>query len=117
MHGWTGNLMEDTIEPCGKDFRGKNGTRWTARLMRKAYTTIPQTMSVSVPESSMNHIGAMTGAGFISVSDPHDLGGMGMPQCVSVACKEFFCAASAALSFFTLLTGSAAGLITPVRQR
>lgn len=71
----------------------------------------PGTMSVTVPECFHEPYRAMTGAGFISISDAPELGGMGMPQCVSVACKEYFCSASAALSFFALLTGSAAGLI------
>jgi len=71
----------------------------------------PKTMSVTVPEYFHEPYRSMTGAGFISISDSTDLGGMGMPQSVSVACKEFFGAANAALSFCTLLTGSAAGLI------
>ncbi len=71
----------------------------------------PKTMSVTVPEYFHEPYRSMTGAGFISISDSADFGGMGMPQSVSVACKEFFGAASAALSFCALLTGSAAGLI------
>jgi len=71
----------------------------------------PQTMTVTVPEIFHDPYRSMTGAGFISVSDDPEIGGMGMPQCISVACKEYFCAASAALAFFTLLTGSAAGLV------
>ncbi len=71
----------------------------------------PATMSVSVPKSFHAPYQALINAGFLSISDAPDLGGMGMPQCISVACKELFCAASAALTFFTLLTGSAAGLI------
>mgnify|MGYP001462463323 CR=1 FL=1 len=71
----------------------------------------PKTMSVTVPECFHEPYRSLTGAGFISISDSPDLGGMGMPQSVSVACKELFGAASAALSFCALLTGSAAGLI------
>jgi len=71
----------------------------------------PKTMSVTVPASFHEPYKSIVNAGFISISEPPELGGMGMPQAVSVACKEFFCAASAAISFFTLLTGSAAGLV------
>lgn len=71
----------------------------------------PQTMTVTVPEFFHEPYRAVADAGFIAVSDSPEVGGMGMPQCISVACKEYFCAASAALAFFTLLTGSAAGLI------
>lgn len=71
----------------------------------------PQNMTVAVPEYFHAPYRSMTGAGFIAVSEAPEIGGMGMPQCISVACKEYFCAASAALTFFTLLTGSAAGLV------
>ena len=71
----------------------------------------PDTMSVSVPKIFHDPFRAMAGAGFIALSEDPALGGMGMPQCVSLACKEYFCAAGAALAFFSLLTGSAAGLI------
>jgi hypothetical protein len=70
-----------------------------------------ETMTVHVPGIAREPYRAVAEAGFIALSEAPEIGGMGMPQCVSIACKEYLCAASASLTFFTLLTGSVAGLI------
>jgi len=54
---------------------------------------------------------AMSEAGFIGVSAEPAFGGLGLPLSISVACKEYFCAANGCLTFYTLLTGSAAQLV------
>jgi alkylation response protein AidB-like acyl-CoA dehydrogenase len=69
----------------------------------------PQTGEVKVPSYVHGPYRAMVDAGFITISDRDDP--RGLPMSVSIACKELFCSASAALAFMSLLTGSAAGLI------
>lgn len=69
----------------------------------------PPSGTVNVPSYVHGPYKTMVDAGFIAVSDRD--GPAGLPMSVSIACKELFCSASAALSFLTLLTGSAAGLI------
>ncbi|HPI92761.1 MAG TPA: acyl-CoA dehydrogenase [Deltaproteobacteria bacterium] len=69
----------------------------------------PSAGTVTVPSYVRGPYRTMVDAGFIAVSDRDDP--RGLPMSVSIACKELFCSASAALAFLTLLTGSAAGLI------
>ncbi|MGA3280688.1 MAG: acyl-CoA dehydrogenase [Smithella sp.] len=67
--------------------------------------------AVTTPESFKPAYQAMAQAGFIGVSADPDFGGLGMPLAVSVACKEYFCSACGSLTFYALLTGSAAQLV------
>jgi hypothetical protein len=67
--------------------------------------------TVTTPESFKPAYQAMARAGFIGVSADPDFGGLGMPLAVSVACKEYFCSACGSLTFYALLTGSAAQLV------
>ena len=67
--------------------------------------------AVTTPESFKPAYQAMARAGFIGVSADPAFGGLGMPLAVSVACKEYFCSACGSLTFYALLTGSAAQLV------
>ncbi|MCP4135334.1 MAG: acyl-CoA dehydrogenase [bacterium] len=71
----------------------------------------PATGTVAVPECYRAPYAAITGAGFIGISESIDHGGMGMPLSLSVPCKEYFCSGNATVSFYTLLASSVAGLI------
>ncbi|MBP9531738.1 MAG: hypothetical protein KBE72_05470, partial [Syntrophaceae bacterium] len=63
---------------------------------------------VTVPACFQQPYRAISEAGFIGVSADPAFGGLGLPLSVSVACKEYFCAANGCLTFYTLLSGSAA---------
>jgi alkylation response protein AidB-like acyl-CoA dehydrogenase len=67
--------------------------------------------TVTTPESFKPAYQAMARAGFIGVSADPAFGGLGMPLAISVACKEYFCSACGSLTFYALLTGSAAQLV------
>jgi len=67
--------------------------------------------TVTVPKRFHEAYRALTEAGFIGVAADPVFGGLGLPLAISVACKEFFCAGNGCLTFYTLLTGSAAQLI------
>jgi alkylation response protein AidB-like acyl-CoA dehydrogenase len=67
--------------------------------------------AVSVPTCFKAPYRAMSEAGFIGVSAEPSFGGLGLPLSISVACKEYFCAANGCLTFYALLTGSAAQLV------
>ncbi len=66
---------------------------------------------VTVPACFQQPYRAISEAGFIGVSADPAFGGLGLPLSVSVACKEYFCAANGCLTFYTLLSGSAAQLV------
>ena len=67
--------------------------------------------AVTTPQSFKPAYQAMAEAGFIGVSADPAFGGLGMPLAISVACKEYFCSACGSLTFYALLTGSAAQLV------
>jgi hypothetical protein len=67
--------------------------------------------AVTTPECFKPAYQAMAEAGFIGVSADPAFGGLGMPLAISVACKEYFCSACGSLTFYALLTGSAAQLV------
>ncbi|MGO9215675.1 MAG: acyl-CoA dehydrogenase [Syntrophales bacterium] len=67
--------------------------------------------TVTTPECFKPAYKAMAEAGFIGVSADPAVGGLGMPLAISVACKEYFCSACGSLTFYALLTGSAAQLV------
>lgn len=67
--------------------------------------------TVTVPACFKLPYQAMSEAGFIGVSADPFFGGLGLPLSISLACKEYFCAANGCLTFYALLTGSAAQLV------
>ncbi|HUN53921.1 MAG TPA: acyl-CoA dehydrogenase [Smithella sp.] len=71
----------------------------------------PASGAVTTPECFKPAYQAMAEAGFIGVSADAAFGGLGMPLAISVACKEYFCSACGCLTFYALLTGSAAQLV------
>lgn len=71
----------------------------------------PMRMTVATPSCFKRPYRAMSEAGFIGISADPAFGGLGLPLSISVACKEYFCAANGCLAFYTLLTGSAAHLV------
>ena len=68
-------------------------------------------MTVATPDCFTRPYRAMSEAGFIGVSADPAFGGLGLPLSISLACKEYFCAANGSLMFYALLTGSAAQLV------
>lgn len=67
--------------------------------------------TVTVPACFQQPYRAISEAGFIGVSADPSYGGLGLPLSISVACKEYFCAGNGCLTFYTLLSGSAAQLV------
>lgn len=67
--------------------------------------------TVAAPACFKQPYRVMSEAGFIGVSAEPAFGGLGLPLSISVACKEYFCAANGCLTFYALLTGSAAQLV------
>lgn len=68
----------------------------------------PETNEVKVPESFHKGFKAYMDAGFHSLAFPLEMGGMGLPSCVSMASAEYFNAGNTAL---TMYCGSITGAI------
>lgn len=68
----------------------------------------PETNEVKVPESFHKGFKAYMDAGFHSLAFPPEMGGMGLPSCVSMASAEYFNAGNTAL---TMYCGSITGAI------
>jgi len=71
----------------------------------------PKTKNVAVPEPYKPAIAAFNEAGFPGLSLEPEIGGMGMPVTMTIACNELFNAGSIAWNMFTILSGGALGLI------
>ncbi len=71
----------------------------------------PHTKNVTVPEPYKPAIAAFNEAGFPGLSNEPEIGGMGMPVTMNIACNELFNAGSVAWNMFTILSGGALGLV------
>jgi len=71
----------------------------------------PDTKEVTIPACYKPAYKAFCDAGFLSLSDDAEVGGMGMPAAVAIACNEYFSAASIAFSMYPGLTHGAAHLV------
>jgi hypothetical protein len=71
----------------------------------------PVTKNVKVPEPYKPAIASFNEAGFPGLAFSPEIGGMGMPFIMNIACNEIFNAASIAWNMFTILSGGALGLI------
>lgn len=71
----------------------------------------PKTKNVAVPEPYKPAIAAFNEAGFPGLSLDPEIGGMGMPVTMTIACNELFNAGSIAWNMFPILSGGALGLI------
>ncbi len=67
----------------------------------------PKTKNVAVPEPYKPAIAAFNEAGFPGLSLEPEIGGMGMPVTMTIACNELFNAGSIAWNMFTILSGGA----------
>jgi len=71
----------------------------------------PATRNVKVPELYKPAMAAFNESGFPGISNDPEIGGMGMPVTMNIACNEFFNAGSIAWTMFTVLSGGALNLI------
>lgn len=70
-----------------------------------------ETKSVSVPAGYADAIKAMIDAGFLTISDDQEIGGMGMPLALQAGCWDMFCGAGGALMLFFMLNHGSALMI------
>ncbi len=71
----------------------------------------PSTKEVKTEELYKPAIAAYNEAGFPGLSNEPEIGGMGMPVTMNIACNEIFNAGSIAWNMFTILSGGALGLV------
>ncbi|MCP4132297.1 MAG: acyl-CoA dehydrogenase [bacterium] len=71
----------------------------------------PQTKGVKLPESYKAPLDAYYEAGFLTISDEEEIGGMGMPFSIGATCTEMFIAASLAQTIYPGLAHGALLLI------
>jgi alkylation response protein AidB-like acyl-CoA dehydrogenase len=69
------------------------------------------TKSVTVPSRYKGAIDALIGAGFLTIADDSEIGGMGMPLAIQTSCWELFCGAGGALMLFFMLNHGGALMI------
>ena len=70
----------------------------------------PETKQVKVPDIFRAPLKSFNEAGFVSIFDDAEIGGMGMPHVVGFACYEFFCAANVSFISYPALAHGAAAL-------
>ncbi len=78
---------------------------------KEGCTYNPDTKEVKIPESYKPAFNAYYEAGFFMVLDPAEIGGMGMPYALALACNELFCAGSIPLMMYPGLSHGAMLLI------
>jgi alkylation response protein AidB-like acyl-CoA dehydrogenase len=66
---------------------------------------------VKVCQAYRSAYDAFCEAGWISMASPPEFGGQGLPEILSIAASEYFCAASVAFSMYTGLTRAAVDLM------
>ncbi len=71
----------------------------------------PETNTVKIPESYKPALDAYHDAGFVSLAQPPEIDGMGMPELIYWVCTEYFSAASLSFPMYPELTIGAANLI------
>jgi len=71
----------------------------------------PSTRNVKVPEQYKPAMASFNESGFPGISNDPEIGGMGMPVTMNIACNEFFNAGSVAWNMFSILSGGALNLI------
>ncbi len=71
----------------------------------------PSTRNVKVPEQYKPAMASFNESGFPGISNDPEIGGMGMPVVMNIACNEFFNAGSVAWNMFSILSGGALNLI------
>ena len=71
----------------------------------------PTTRNVKVPEPYKPAMAAFNESGFPGISNDPEIGGMGMPVTMNIACNEFFNAGSVAWNMFSILSGGALNLV------
>ncbi len=70
-----------------------------------------ETKSVTVPPGYKAAVRALIDAGFLSISDDPEIGGMGMPLVIQSSCFEIFCGAGGALMLLFMLNHGGAYMI------
>jgi len=71
----------------------------------------PATRNVMVPEPYKPAMASFNESGFPGISNDPEIGGMGMPVTMNIACNEFFNAGSIAWNMFSILSGGALNLV------
>ncbi len=71
----------------------------------------PETKQVKIPEAYKPALKAFNEAGFVSLSNDQEIGGMGMPDSIAQCCTEYFTAASVAFSMYPALTIGSMNLV------
>ncbi|MBN2283379.1 MAG: acyl-CoA dehydrogenase [Deltaproteobacteria bacterium] len=70
-----------------------------------------ESRSVTVPGGYKSAVKALIEAGFLTISDDPEIGGMGMPLTLQTACWDMFCGAGGALMLFFMLNHGSALMI------
>lgn len=71
----------------------------------------PSTRNVKIPEQYKPAMASFNESGFPGISNDPEVGGMGMPVAMNIACNEFFNAGSVAWNMFSILSGGALNLV------
>lgn len=71
----------------------------------------PATKNVKVPEPYKSSLTSFNESGFPGIAMEPEIGGMGMPVTMNIACNEFFNAGCVAWNMFNILSGGALNLI------
>jgi len=70
-----------------------------------------ETKVVTVPSGYKAAVRSLVDAGFLSIADDPEIGGMGMPVAIQSSCFEIFCGAGGALMLFFMLNHGGAYMI------
>ena len=77
----------------------------------------PETKQVKIPEAYKPALKAFNEAGFVSLSNDQEIGGMGMPDSIAQCATEYFTAASVAFSMYPALTIGSMNLVKDFVER